>query len=371
MNMKKQNKHSIDSKGPQWGPMPARTVGVDIGDKHSWCCTLDEHGEVINLARVATSKKALGKKFETMEPCRIGLEVGTHSPWISRLLESFGHEVIVANAREMKAISQSSRKDDRVDAETLARLARADPRLLRPIRHRGEEAQADLMVIRGRAVLVGARTKVANAARGLAKAAGERLPHCAAEALGPEHLAELPTPLRTALEPLLKQVRSLTEQIRAYDKKIAEAAKSKYPETKLLKQVSGVGDLIALTFVLTIDDPKRFRRSRDAGCYVGLRPRRSNSGQDEPELPITKEGDGYLRVLLVQGAHYVLGWRGPDTDLRRWGLKLAERGRKNAKKRAVVAVARKLAVLLHQLWVSGEVYEPLRNSRAKAKPAAA
>lgn len=135
-----------------------------------------------------------------------------------------------------------------------------------------------------------------------------------------------------------------------------------YPEVALLKQVKGVGTLIGLTYILTLDDPHRFRRSRDAGCFLGLRPGRRNSGMSEPQMHISKEGDAYLRTLMVQGAHYILGPFGPDSDLRRWGLKLAERGGKNAKKRAVIAVARKLAVLLHKLWVSGEVYEPLRNN---------
>ena len=124
--------------------------------------------------------------------------------------------------------------------------------------------------------------------------------------------------------------------------------------------------MIALTFVLTVEDPERFQKSRDVGCYIGLRPKRSESGESQPQLRITKEGDIYLRKMLVQGAHCILSQRGPDTDLKRWGLKLAERGSKNAKKRAIAAVARKLAVLLHRLWVTGEVYEPLRNSNAKA-----
>ena len=136
-----------------------------------------------------------------------------------------------------------------------------------------------------------------------------------------------------------------------------------HPEVALLRQVKGVGPLISLTFVLTLDDPQRFRRSRDVGCFLGLRPGRRNSGRSEPQLHISKEGDRYLRTLLVQGAHYILGPLGEDSDLRRWGLKLAQRGGKNAKKRAVVALARKLAVLLHKLWVSEEVYEPLRNNR--------
>ena len=237
--------------------------------------------------------------------------------------------------------------------------------MLRPIRHRGEKAQQDLLVIRVRSALVEARTSLVNAARGLAKAMGERLPSCDAGSLGVERLEALPEKLREPLQPLLQEVESLTEKIQELDQKVEQIARTEYPETQILRQVSGVGPLIALTFVLTLEDRDRFEKSRDVGCYVGLRPKRSESGESQPQLRITKEGDIYLRTLLVQGAHCILSRRGPDTDLKRWGLRLAERGGKNAKKRAVVAVARKLAVLLHRLWVTGEVYEPLRNSAAK------
>ena len=304
------------------------------------------------------------QKFSGMKRCRIAMEVGTHSPWLSRLVSGLGFEVIVANARQVQLISASSRKNDRMDAHMLARLARVDPQLLRPIRHRSEQAQADLMTIRMRAVLVEARTGLVNAARGFSKALGERLPSCDTDALGVEKLAALPAGLRARLQPLMEEIESLTEQIKKLEANIEQIARIEYPETELLRQVSGVGTLIALTFVLTVEDRERFQKSRDVGCYVGLRPRQSESGQSQPQLRITKEGDRYLRTLLVQGAHCILSRRGPDTDLKRWGLKLAERGGKNAKKRAIVAVARKLAVLLHRLWVTGEVYEPLRNSQA-------
>jgi transposase len=272
----------------------------------------------------------------------------------------------------VQLISASSRKNDRMDARLLARLARADPQLLRPIRHRSEQAQSDLMTIRVRASLVEARTSLVNAVRGFAKALGERLPSCDTDALGVEKMEELPEQLRESLRPLLEQVESLTEKIKESDAKIEQIARMQYPETELLRQVSGVGTLIALTFVLTVEDRERFQKSRDVGCYVGLRPKQSESGQSQPQLRITKEGDRYLRTLLVQGAHCVLSRRGPDTDLKRWGLQLAGHGGKNAKKRAIVAVARKLAILLHRLWVTGEVYEPLRNSqtvRSKKKAA--
>src|SRR6266849_2796160 len=339
------------------------TIGMDLGDKTSRYCALGDDGELFAEGSVATTKKGMTQKFAGMRRCRIAIEVGTHSPWLSRLLTGLGFEVIVANARQVQLISASSRKNDRLDARLLARLARVDPELLRPIRHRSEQAQADLMTIRIRAALVEARTRLVNAARGFAKALGERLPACDADAMDVEKLEALPPEMRERLRPLLEPVEALTDQIKKLATTIEQIARTQYPETKLLTQVHGVGTLIALTFVLTVEDRERFQKSRDVGCYVGLRPRQSESGQSQPQLRITKEGDRYLRTLLVQGAHLILNRRGPDTDLKRWGLKLAERGGKNAKKRAIVAVARKLAVLLHRLWVTGEVYEPLRNCR--------
>jgi transposase len=363
-------KNSTSSQSPkravarQEGPI---TIGMDLGDKTSRYCVLGRNGELLSEGSVATTRKGMTQKFAGMRRCRVAMEVGTHSPWLSRWLASLGFETIVANARQVELISRNSRKNDRMDAQLLARLARVDPQLLRPIRHRSEQAQADLMTIRIRAALVEARTSLVNAARGFAKAQGDRLPACDADAMGVEKMEALPAEMRESLRPLLEQVESLTEKIQESDAKIEQIARTQYPETELLRQVSGVGTLIALTFVLTVEDRDRFRKSRDVGCYVGLRPKQSESGQSQPQLRITKEGDRYLRQLLVQGAHCILSRRGPDTDLKRWGLKLAERGGKNAKKRAIVAVARKLAVLLHRLWVCGEVYEPLRNSQA-ARP---
>lgn len=341
------------------------SIGLDLGDRTSRYCGIGAEGERLLEGSTPTTKKGMARTFGARARCRVAMEVGTHSPWVSRLLKSFGHEVIVANARQVQLISQSSRKSDRVDAETLARLARVDPELLHPIRHRSEQGQGHLMIIRVRAALVEARTALINSARGLAKSCGERLPAGDAGQMGREKLAEVPAELQAALQPLLEEVKSLTERIRQSDRQIEQIAREQYPHSARLRQVSGVGELIALTFLLTVEDPQRFQRSRDVGCYIGLRPRRSESGQSQPQLRITKEGDRYLRQLLVQGAHCILGRHGPDTDLKRWGLRLAARGGKNAKKRAVVAVARKLAVLLHRLWVSGERYEPLRQSQGE------
>jgi transposase len=316
------------------------------------------------------TKKGFAQVFGSKPRSRLALEVGTHSPWVSRYLAELGHEVIVANARRVRLITDSTRKDDRMEAKTLARLARMDPELLSPIRHRSAQAQADLMVIRARAVLVEARTMLVNAARGLTKSYGERLGSCGTGQIREELATSLSEPVQNALRPLLGGVESISERIRVYDEQIESIAKGRYPETTLLQQVHGVGTLTALTYVLMVDDPYRFHRSRDAGAYFGLRPRRRESGDSRPQLRITKEGDAYVRKLLVQCAHHILGPFGADSNLRRWGLELAAHGGKNAKKRALVAVARKLAVLLHKLWVTGEVYEPLHVRRGRKAAAA-
>jgi transposase len=347
------------------------TIGLDLGDRNSWYCVVDEAGQIQLEQRVRTTSKALREVFSAMPRSRIALEIGTHSPWISRLLCELGHEVIVANARKVRLIGESRKKDDRLDAQTLARLARIDPQLLCPVKHRSAKAQADLTVIRARAGLVRARTALVNTARGLAKSYGERLRGCNVRNMNPEKAEGLSPELQTALQPLLAALESLSERIGEYNERIEKLAQQGYPQVALLKQVKGVGTLIGLTFLLTLEDAHRFRKSRDVGCYLGLQPGRRNSGQSEPQLHISKEGDPYLRTLLVQGAQHILGPFGADCDLRRWGLKLAERGGKSGKKRAIIATARKLAVLLHHLWVSGEAYEPLHNRQQSAMPAAA
>jgi transposase len=346
------------------------TIGLDLGDRWSFYCVLDEAGKIILEQKVPTTPEGMKEIFARIPRSLIALETGTHSPWVSRLLTELGHEVLVAHAQKVQLITKSNRKDDRHDARTLARLARIDPELLGPVRHRSAKAQIHLTVIRARAELVSARTALVNAARGLVKSYGQRLPKCGTQQVSRELAADLNAEMREVLEPLLREIESLNERIQEYDARMEKIAKESYPQVERLKQVKGVGTQIALTYVLTLEDPQRFPKSREVGCFLGLRPGRRDSGESQPQMHITKEGDRYLRTMLVQGAHYILGPFGEDSDLRRWGQKLSARGGKNAKKRAVVAVARKLAVLLHRLWVSGEVYEPLRN-RHKAMRAVA
>ena len=350
---------------------PSMTVGIDLGDKYSYLCLLDtESGEVIEEGRLRTTPEALRRRFSSEQPLRVAIEAGTHSPWVSRVLEVCGHEVLVANPRKTRLIYSNKRKTDEIDAENLARLARLDPKLLYPLKHRGEDSQAHLAILRSREALVSCRTQLVNHVRGAVKSFGHRLPKCPARSFhnkAPEHIPEALWP---ALEPILETIGSLTQRIREYDRQLEAISKEHYPETELLRQVEGVGVLTALTFVLTLEDPYRFQRSRSVGAYLGLVPATERSGDRDPQKRISKEGDEMLRKLLVGSAHYILGPFGSDSDLRRHGEKIASRGAKNAKKRAVVAVARKLSVLLHRLWVTGEVYEPLYNAHRRRDLAA-
>jgi transposase len=342
-----------------------RTVGLDLGDKYSYFFVLDnESGKMIEEGRLRTTPDSLRRRFDSEEQMKIAIEVGTHSTWVSRILHDCGHEVLIANPRKTRLIYSDNRKTDKLDAKKLARLARVDPELLYPIEHRGEESQAHLALIHSREVLVRSRTQLINHVRGVVKSFGARLPKCSAESFHRRIRHQLPQELEEALVDVVETIGSLTERIRDYERRIERVCKGSYlQETELLQQVAGVGVLTSLTFVLTLEDPDRFKKSRTVGAYLGLVPGKDQSGEQDPGKRISKEGDEMLRRLLVGSAHYILGPFGPDSDLRRYGEKIAGRGAKNAKKRAVVAVARKLSVLLHRLWITGEVYEPLHNAR--------
>ncbi len=344
---------------------PPVIAGVDIGDSNSHVCLIDTgNGEVIEESKIRTSSSAFERYFSKAERKRVAIEAGTHSPWISRLLERLGHEVLVANPRKLRLIYGEGRKTDGLDAENLARLARLDPKLLSPLKHRGKASQAHLALIRSRDALVRSRTQLVNHVRGVVKSFGARLPKCSTSSFYKKEVAgKLPEELASALKPILETITSLTARIREYDRKLETIAQELHPETRLLRQVPGVGTPTALAFVLTIEDPERFEDSRAVGAYLGLVPEKDQSGESDPQGRISKRGDRMLRRLLVGSAHYLLGPFGEDSDLRRHGEKIAARGRKSAKKRAVVAVTRKLSVLLHRLWVTGEEeYDPLRNA---------
>lgn len=340
---------------------------MDIGDRWTHVAVIGPDGELLREDRIASREPEVRRWLSRLTASVVALEVGTHSRWMAKVGRECGHRVLVANPRELRLIYGGDNKHDRLDARKLARLARADWRLLKPVEHRGDQEQADLARIAVRESLVEMRTKAVNLVRGMVKAAAGRVGACAPEGFPKTAKEQIPEVLQAALAPMLEQIEELNERIRECEEMIEHVARTRYPEVELLMAVDGVGWLTALTFRLTIGNPWRFERSRDVGCYLGLRPKREQSGEQDPQLGITKAGNERLRRMLVNCAHHILGPFGGDSDLRRWGLKLAEQSRaRGAKQRAVVAVARKLAVLLHRLWVNGEAYEALRQSRESA-----
>jgi transposase len=184
----------------------------------------------------------------------------------------------------------------------------------------------DLVVLRARDALVSVRTQLINTTRGLVKSMGVRLPKCSSTSFPKKAEEALPDEVREALLPLVRLAEELSDRIQAYDKRIEQLGREKYGHTQLLRQVNGVGPLTSLAYVLTLENPDRFGKSRDVGPYLGLVPKQEDSGDSQPQLRISNAGDIMLLQLLVGSAHYILGPFGPDTDLRRYGLQLCERG---------------------------------------------
>ena len=347
------------------GWYPKITIGVDLGDRKSHICEVDESAQVVRETSIPTTRSAVEMYFAGRERCRVVLEAGTHSPWFSRQLKAMGHEEVVANPSKLYGNRRRTKRNDRSDARYLARQGRADIELLHPIQHRGARAQEHLELIRARDQLVRARTRLINHVRGAVKSVGGRIVKCSAEAFAGRAQHQVPAELRVATEPVLDVIADLTRRIHEMDTRVERVA-LEYPEVARLQQPKGVGALTALAYVLLVEDPKRFKQSRDVGPYFGLAPKLDESSDSSPQLGITKAGDELGRRLLVSAAQYILGPFGPECDLRRFGEAISARGGKNAKKRAVVAVARKLAVLLHRLWTTGAEYEPDRQLKRRS-----
>ncbi len=343
------------------------SIGMDLGDKRSRFCLMNEEETIVSEGWVTTTKPAMSRRFSSLPRARVVIEASTHSAWVSRVLQECGHEAVVANPREVgRKYLSKTKKNDKSDARTLAHLGLVSEFFLAPIKHRSLSCQAALAKIRARDALMKSRTQLINHARTTVKGFGERLPNCTPNAFSSKVLPHIPSELKEALVPVVELVGTITEQIKEYDKKI-EVLCQKYPETELLRQIPGVGALTSLAFVLTLEDPKRFPKSRQVGAFVGLVPRQHDTGDSHPQLRITKAGNDYLRRLLVTSSQYILGFYGEDCDLRRHGERISAKGGKAAKKRAVVAVARKLSVLLHLLWRTAQVYEPFHSPTQRKK----
>ena len=339
-------------------------TGIDLGDRSSHVCTLDPERQIVDRRKVRTTRESLAREFGDLPPRRIVIEAGSQSLWVSHLLRELGHEVMVVDPRRVQKLVKGNRKTDRRDAESLARLALGVPELLGAAHHRTFETQADLSILRSRDVLVRTRTKLICHVRGILKSFGITVPKCSSRYFHKRAVEVIPKILKPALRPVIDLLRFLEHQIEESDEALEHAAERRHPEAELLRQVPGVGPIIAMAYSLTVGDPKRFKRSRDVGPWVGLTPDNRSSGDTDPQLSIRRCGDSFLRRMLVNAAQHILGPFGKDTDLRRYGLRVCERGGVNAKKRAVVAVARKLAVLLHRLWTDGATYRQLRDGQS-------
>lgn len=338
-------------------------IGIDLGDKKHQVCATDKHGSILEELPMPNTRKQLEKLADKYPKALIAIEVGTHSTWISRLLTAKGATVIVANARKLRAIYTNDRKSDLLDARMLAKLVRVDPSLLHPVKHKSEQCQKDMLPIKMRDNLVRQRVNIVLSIRGTLKSLGLRIPSASTPSFAKAARVALQehSDILISVEPSLRAIETLTTSIRDHDKIITKTAEEKYPETQRLRQLGGIGSITSLCFILAIGDPTRFRDPREVGAYLGLVPKRDQSGDSDKQLPITKAGNAHLRRLLVQSAQYIMGVFGEDCDLRRYGLRLAARGGKAAKKKAVIAVARKLAVLMLVMWQNDSDYEPLKN----------
>ena len=342
------------------------TIGMDLGNKTCEICILNtSDGSLIVRETVCSDIVSIKKyfsKFTNPMIVQIALEAGTHSPWIYHLLKEMKFHVLVGHPRKLRAIWDNDNKNDQKDAEMLARIARFDTKLLSPIKHRSQSSHIDLSIIKCRDGLVSSRTNLVNMVRGLLKSQGINPPSCSTVCFPKNIYKILPEEVYSIFSEVLSAIDDITVKIHNLDKKIEKKCKE-YNETESLRQIKGIGPVTSLSYILTLENHNRFRKSRDVGAFLGLTPKRDQSGDIDKQLGITKAGNRYLRKLLIGSAQYILGPFGEDCDLRRYGLKIAERGGKIAKRKAVVAVARKLAVLMHSLWRSGEDYNPLRKNK--------
>jgi len=344
--------------------VPSRCIGLDLSDEASSYCVIDGHGDIVREGTVAMDRASLQECFRAIESCRVVLEASTQSRWVAKVIRALGHEVIVIHPRRLQLISESVSKTDRNDARLLARVGRLDVGMLRPVFEKSDEGTLARVQLGARRKLIVMRTRLVNFVRTSVKSFGAPLPTCSAEVFHQKAAKRMPKELRTTLEPMLKMLRALQEEIDGYDEAVGKACEKRFPETGVFREIHGVGPLVALSFVTAIEDPKRFKSSRAVGAYLGLTPKSYQSGKSDPSLRISKQGDGVLRSLLVTAATHILRRSAPDSDLKRYGKRIAKSGTKRDRARARIAVARKLAVLMHRLWLTGEAYDPLRASRA-------
>jgi len=334
--------------------------GMDLHQWHTDVCVLGDDGVVQERARFLTNRERLERFFRGRKPMRVVMEAGGSSPWVARLVESCGHEVLVCNPRNVRVIAESTLKTDERDAETLARLARLDEGVLGSVRPRSEEAQQLRNELKVRGALVETRTKLINTTRGILRAMGYVVHGGSSRKFtGRVRQMELPDELARTVMPLLSQIDSVSEEIGRCEEKLQERVKE-MPEVRLLEEIPGVGPIVALYFVASVDDPDRYLSPRNVASFFGLRPVMRSSGKRSYYGRITRHGDPEMRRLLIQAAHALMR-SNTRCRLQDWARDLEAR---KGKAKAMVALARKLAVLMVRLWRAGEVFEPYPNQKA-------
>lgn len=349
-------------------------VGFDVSEKTIETfavCGIETSKSSCKIENAPQAIKKFLRMFKTPDQVCIVMETGTHSLWMSQLISSLGFEVVVAHARDLALIYGSDQKNDRLDAEKLARLAQADRKLLHPIKHMTLERQIDLTIVKARDLVVRQRTQLINTIRGLLRTSGHKLIEAEYTCVAIKKCCQaLPEEIRPAIAPLLQQICYLDLAIKDYDRQVKKLCK-KYPETLLLQQISGIGPITSIAFVLIVGDPNRFENPARLCAYLGVVPRQDQSGNTDKQLGITKKGNKLMRNLLVQAAHYILGPFGQDCDLRAYGMRIQSRGGKIARKKSYVAVARKLVMVMIRLWqYPDQKYDPNFKKNRKAKKVA-
>jgi len=340
-------------------PLPT-TIGLDLGSRRVHWHRLDPNGEVLGHGSVPTTREALRRLLTTV-PQRVVLETCGACRWVAALGRELGHEVVVANPRRFHLISQSESKSDRRDAKLLAEVGQVRPSLLHPVRLRGEETQRVRVLLAARRHLIEQRTGQVNFIRGQMRTLGLPLASSSVGAFTKKFRERIPGEYREALWPLLDEIDDLNGRIKTFDQAIERISREQHPETEVLRQIPGVGPILALTYIVTLESHEHFEDPRLVGAFVGLVPKTYASSEKNPQLRITKCGDRELRNLLVSAATWILTW-GKDSNLRRFGERIRARQDQTSRGKARIAVARKLAVLLHRLWRTGEAYEPLHGS---------
>ncbi len=336
------------------------TIGIDLGDRHSRVCVLDHETGEIEEFSISMCPNAFRERMARVRRARVVIECGTQSLWVGHTLMDLGFDLIVANPRNLALIAKSHLKTDRVDARMLAELGGSSLRLLQPVTLRSMATQRDLALMRVRDALVKDRTEQVNRLRMILKPFGIRIKTGTGRGMIEDVRCKSPDELVEVTAPLIRTIEHLNQEIRGLDRKIATLIEERYPQARLLMTVDGIGPITALSTVLTIDDPKRFKGSRSAGAYAGLAPGKFESGRIRRDMGITKTGSLLWRCHLINSAQYILSSRGKDCDLRRIGLEIASRGGPKGKRRAVVAVARRLAVMMHRMLIEHREFERLR-----------